>query len=49
MDASGAIAGGLDGSYKPLIPLYFTFMVIWAFSAISWTFNTCKNGHFQSK
>ncbi|KAL6497006.1 hypothetical protein OROGR_028935 [Orobanche gracilis] len=47
MDSAGAIAGSLDGSYKPLIPLYFTFMVIWAFSAISWTFNTCKNGHFQ--
>ncbi|GFP90435.1 hypothetical protein PHJA_001187400 [Phtheirospermum japonicum] len=49
METSGAIDGSLDGSYsyKPLTPLYFIFMVIWAFSAIAWTFNTCKNGHFQ--
>ncbi|KAL0319284.1 UNVERIFIED_CONTAM: hypothetical protein Sangu_2084600 [Sesamum angustifolium] len=48
MEYSGAgVDDGLDGSYKPLPPIYFTFMVIWVLSAASWTFNTFRNRHFQ--
>ncbi|KAL3631921.1 hypothetical protein CASFOL_024905 [Castilleja foliolosa] len=34
-------------SFKPLVPLHFISMLIWTLSAIAWTFNTSKNGHFQ--
>ncbi|KAL0415201.1 UNVERIFIED_CONTAM: hypothetical protein Slati_3352000 [Sesamum latifolium] len=48
MEYSGAgVDDGIDGSYKPLPPIYFTFMIIWVLSAVSWTFNTLKSRHFQ--
>ncbi|KAL3824381.1 hypothetical protein ACJIZ3_020410 [Penstemon smallii] len=47
MKMDGAYSDGVDGAYKPLPLLYFTFMLIWVFSAISWTFNTYRNRHLQ--
>ncbi|KAL8458321.1 hypothetical protein ACS0TY_035162 [Phlomoides rotata] len=47
METSATIDDGVDACYKPLPPLYFAFMLIWGFSAISWTFNTYANSHFQ--
>ncbi|EFH67935.1 hypothetical protein ARALYDRAFT_892208 [Arabidopsis lyrata subsp. lyrata] len=40
---------GVDDSYRHLPILYLTFLTIWSFSACSWTVNTFKNRHFQSR
>ncbi|GER48325.1 D-phenylhydantoinase [Striga asiatica] len=47
METSSGSGGVSDGAYELLPPLYFTFTLIWALSAASWTFNTCMNAHFQ--
>ncbi|XP_060205792.1 uncharacterized protein LOC132633403 isoform X6 [Lycium barbarum] len=38
----------IDEEYQPLPPLYFILTLIWFLSVCSWTFNTCKNRHFQT-
>ncbi|XP_015069131.1 uncharacterized protein LOC107013768 [Solanum pennellii] len=38
----------IDEEYRSLPPLYFILTLIWFISVCSWTFNTCKNRHFQT-
>ncbi|XP_059303191.1 uncharacterized protein LOC132055406 isoform X2 [Lycium ferocissimum] len=38
----------IDEEYRPFPPLYFILTLIWFLSVCSWTFNTCKNRHFQT-
>ncbi|XP_051134862.1 uncharacterized protein LOC127254044 isoform X2 [Andrographis paniculata] len=47
MEISGAGGDALDLSYRPLPPVYFTLMVVWILSSVSWTFNTYRNNQFQ--
>ncbi|XP_057773076.1 uncharacterized protein LOC130992456 [Salvia miltiorrhiza] len=47
METSATAGDGVSACYKPLPPLYFAFMLLWLLSAVSWTFNTYRNRHFQ--